>query len=87
MFRNKHLRIDQEKIERAKKILKAKTETEALNRALEWVIQKDQEGLQRRKIMKRMVELRGRLGKIGEDPAEWITLARKERTRSYDGGG
>ncbi len=83
MLRYKHLRLDQDKIERAKKILKAKTETEALDKALEKVIQEDRERIRRKKLMKSIIELRGRFGKMKEDSAEWVRLARKERTLSY----
>jgi hypothetical protein len=83
MLRYKHLRLDQDKIERAKRILKAKTETEALDKALERVIQEDRERLRRKKLMKSMIELRSRFGKMKEDSAEWVRLARKERTLSY----
>ena len=82
MFRYKHLRLDQEKIEKAKKIFKAKTETEAMDRALDNVIQRDQELLRRRRLMKRIIELRNNSGKMKEDPTEWIRLARKERNIS-----
>jgi hypothetical protein len=86
MFRYKHLRLDQDKIERAKKILKAKTETEALDKALAKLIQEDREKLRRRELLKRIIELRSSLGKIEEDSAEWVRSARKERTSSYDSG-
>ena len=82
MLRYKHLRLDQTKIEKAKKIFRAKTETEAMDRALENVIKGDQELLRRRRLMKRILELRKSLGKIREDPAEWIRLARRERNES-----
>lgn len=82
MLRYKHLRLDQEKIEKAKKILRAKTETEAMDRALENVIQEDQELLRRRRLMKRIFELRKNLGKIREDSSEWIRLSRQERDQS-----
>jgi len=48
MLRYKHLGLDQDKIERAKKILRAKTETEAMDKALEKVIEEDRERLRRR---------------------------------------
>jgi hypothetical protein len=86
MLRNKHLRLDQEKIEKVQKILKAKTETETLERALDRVIRGEQERLRKKRIMKRLIELRNSLGKIDEDSAEWIRLARKEKTPSYDRG-
>src|SRR4030042_4764385 len=79
MLRYKHLRLDQEKVEKAKEIFRAKTETEAMDRALENVIERDQELLRRRRLMKRILELRKSLGKTREDSAEWIRLARQER--------
>jgi hypothetical protein len=74
--------LDQEKVEKAKKIFRAKTETEAMDRALENVIERDQELLRRRRLMKRILELRKSLGNIREDSAEWIRLARQERNQS-----
>ena len=38
LVRHKHLRIDQLKLDRAKKVLSAATETEALDRALTLVV-------------------------------------------------
>ena len=84
MLRNKHLRLDQEKIERVKRILKANTETEALDKALDRLIQEDQERLSRRRIMNRILGLRRSLGRIEEDSAEWIRVARKERMRTRE---
>jgi hypothetical protein len=82
MLKYKHLRLDQGKIERAKKILKAKTETEAMDKALERILQEEKENFRRRNLMKRIIQLRNSLGKIKEDSGEWIRLARKERTLS-----
>ena len=82
MFRYKHVRLDQEKIEKAKRIFKAKTETEAMDKALDHVIQRDQELLRRKKLLKRVIELRNNLGKMKEDSAEWVRLARQERNIS-----
>jgi len=84
MLRNKHLRLDQEKIEKAKRILKAKTETEALDKALDRVIEDEREMRRRRNVMKRMIELRNSVGKLQEDSAEWVRLARQERAQSHD---
>jgi hypothetical protein len=36
--RHKHIRIDQEKLDKARKVLAAATETEALDRALAFVV-------------------------------------------------
>ncbi len=79
MLRYKHMRLHQKKIERAKTILKAKTETEAIEKALDMVLQKDQERIRKRKILKRMLEFRKSIGKLKEDSAEWVRLAREER--------
>jgi len=84
MIRHKHMRLDQQKIERVKKILKAKTEAEAMDKALDRVIQEDHERLRKRKVMKRIIELRSSLGKIQEDSAEWVRLARQERVVFHD---
>jgi cytochrome c-type biogenesis protein CcmH/NrfG len=86
MLKYKHMRLNQEKIERAKKILNAKTETEAMDKALDRVIQNEQDKSQRRKIMKRIIQLRNSLGKMPEDSAEWLKLARQERSLSHDSG-
>jgi hypothetical protein len=82
MLRYKHVRLDQEKIEKAKRIFKAKTETEAMDKALDHVIQRDQELLRRRRLLKRVIELRNKLGKMKEDSAEWVRLARQKRNIS-----
>jgi len=37
-MRHKHVRIDQTKLEKAKKILEARTDTEALDRALRVIV-------------------------------------------------
>lgn len=82
MFRYKHLRLDQEKVRKVKEIFRAKTETEAMDRALRNVLERDQESLRRRRLMKRILELRKSLGKIREDSSEWVRLARQERSPS-----
>jgi len=85
MLRFKHIRLEQDKIDRARKILGARTETEALHKALDKVILEDEKRKQRAKIVKQMVELRGRLGKRGEDSSEWIRVSRKERLEAHEG--
>ncbi|MBP1742447.1 MAG: hypothetical protein H6Q48_4740 [Deltaproteobacteria bacterium] len=85
MLRFKHIRLEQDKIDRARKILGARTETEALHKALDKVILEDQTRKQRAKIVKQMVELRGRIGKKAEDSSEWIRAARQERVETYEG--
>lgn len=85
MLRFKHIRLEQDKIDRARRILGARTETEALHKALDKVILEDEKRKRRAKIVKQMVELRGRLGKRVEDSSEWIQAARKERMEPYEG--
>jgi hypothetical protein len=79
MVRNKHLRLDQEKIAKARRILRAKTETETLDMALDRIIQEEQEKTKKRNLMKRILTLRNTLGKMEEDPADWVRAARRER--------
>ena len=86
VIRYKHLRLDQDKIGRAKRILKAKTETEAIDKALEKVVEENRERLRRRNLFKRIIELRNRIGKVQEDSAGWVRTARKERTLFNDRG-
>ena len=83
MMRYKHMRLDQEKIEKAKRILKAKTETEVMDKALDLVLQEDEEDIRKKKIMKRMIELRKDIGRVQEDSAEWVRLGRNERMVSH----
>jgi hypothetical protein len=47
MLRNKHVRLDQRKIEKAMKILKAKTETETMDKALDGVLERERERLRK----------------------------------------
>lgn len=86
MLKYKHIRLDQNKVQRAKRILNAKTETDALDKALDRVILEDKERLRRKKIVKRITDLRMNLGKMEDDPTLWIHMVREERTLSHDGG-
>jgi hypothetical protein len=86
MFKYKHMRLNQEKIDRVRKILGAKTETETLNKALDKVIQEDQRRIRRTKIIRQMMELRTHLNKTKEDTSEWVRIAREERAKSYESG-
>jgi hypothetical protein len=86
MLRYKHLRLNQDKISRVKEILNTRTETEALDRALDEVIRRDQERLRKRNVMRRIVQLRKTLGVSREDSAAWIRGAREKRMLSRDSG-
>ena len=83
MLRYKHLRLDQDKIEKAKKILQTKTETETINKALEKVVQGDRERQRKRNLLKRIIDLRNDIGMIREDSADWVRVARKDRSLTH----
>lgn len=84
-IKDKHIRLDQKKIERAKAILKAKTETEAIEKALELVISSDLDLHKRKECMKRILVRRDRLRIVEGDVADWIREGREERNRVYGG--
>jgi hypothetical protein len=84
-IKDKHLRLNQEKIEKVKKIIGAKTETEAIEKALNFLIERDAFINKRREIMRKIILRRERLGKIKGDVADWIAEGRKERERIYGG--
>lgn len=84
-IKDKHIRLDQKKIERAKAILKAKTETEAIEKALELVISSDLDLDKRKECMKRILVRRDRLRVVEGDVADWIREGREERNKVYGG--
>ena len=67
---HKHYRLDEAKIKRAQKVLKAGTETETLDRALEAVIAEDERNRLTREANERFVksgiEIRDVYGKLEE---------------------
>jgi len=81
--KDKHLRLDQEKIEKVKKISGAKTETEAIERALNLLIERDTFINKRREIVRRIIFRRERIGKIKGDVADYVVEGRRERERIY----
>lgn len=84
-IRDKHLKLDQRKIERAKAILHARTETETIEKALELVIARDMEVIKRKETMKRILARRNRLKAVKGDVADWIVKGRMERDKIYGG--
>ena len=86
MHRCKHMRLDQDKINRVKNVLKSKTETEAIEKALDRVIEGDRAQLQKKRILDRMIKLRTTIGKVHEDSADWVRSAREERLASHASG-
>jgi hypothetical protein len=84
MLRHKHIRLDQEKIDIVKKILAVETDTEAIDGALSKIIHESKETVRRRKIAGEMARLKTAVGEVKEDPAEWVRLAREERSSRHD---
>ncbi len=56
-IKDKHLKLDQKKIDRAKQILGAKTETETIEKALAMVIQQSSAVAERSKVVKRIEKM------------------------------
>lgn len=83
--RDKHVRLNQEKIEKAMVILKAKTETETIEKALELVIEADTLKEMRRKTAERILARRKKLRLVKGDVTDWIREGRRERDRLYGG--
>ena len=81
--KDKHLRLDQEKIEKVKKISGAKTETEAIEKALNLLIERDTFMNKRREIVRRIILRREKIGKIKGDVADYVAEGRRERERIY----
>jgi len=60
--RNKHLILDQTKLKRAQEVLGAKTETEAIERALDYVIDEDERNRRARATHDRFLRASSREG-------------------------
>lgn len=82
-IKDKHLRLDQKKIDAARRILGAKTETETIEKALEMLIQKEKSENKRKEVVCRILARRAKMKPIAEDTSEWIRKAREERDSRY----
>lgn len=83
--KDKHLRLDETKIKKAKAILKTKTETETIEKALEFVISTDTKTVQRNEISRSILMRKERLQTIKGDVADWVREGRTERDHLYGG--
>ncbi|MEK6582723.1 MAG: hypothetical protein AABY50_08875 [Nitrospirota bacterium] len=83
-IRDKHLKIDQRKIDRAKQILGLKTETETIEKALDIVIKKSAALAGRERVVKRILIRREKMKAIPGDVTDWIREAREERDKRYE---
>lgn len=81
--KDKHLKLDQKKIDMAKKILGVRTETETIEKALDMVIQKEKVESKRKEVVNRILARRAKMRPIPEDTAEWIREAREKRDKRY----
>ena len=83
IIKDKHLKLDQKKIDLAKQILGTKTETEAIEKALELVIQKEKAENKRKEVVDRILARRAKMKPIPENTADWIREAREQRDNRY----
>lgn len=80
-IKDKHLKLDQKKIDAAKRILGAKTETETIEKALEMLIQKEKAENKRKEVVDRILARRAKM-KIQGDAAELVRIGREERDKA-----
>lgn len=83
IIKDKHLKLNQRKIDMAKQILGVKTETETIEKALDIVIQKNAAVAEREKVVKRILARREKMKAIPGDLADLIRESREERDRRY----
>lgn len=83
--RDKHLKLNQGKIDRAKAILHARTETETIEKALDMVIAGDVTVARRKQVIDSILARRDRIAMVTGDVADWINEGRKERDKLYGG--
>ena len=77
--KDKHLKLDQSKIERVKLVLHARTETEAIEQALDMVIAGETEMQRRRDAAGRILARRKHIPPVKGDVAAWVREGRRER--------
>lgn len=80
-IKDKHLKLDQKKIDAAKRILGVKTETETIEKALEMLIQKEKAENKRKEVVDRILARRAKM-KIQGDAAELVRIGREERDKA-----
>ncbi len=83
--KDKHFKLDEAKIKRAKEILKARTETETIEKALEFVLAADMSIVKKNEVRMRILERRNKLSAVKGDVADWVREGREERNKTYGG--
>ena len=79
VVRDKHFKLDQKKLDMAKKILGTKTETGAIEKALDKLIQESTIEKQRKVVTESILNRRKRFKVIREDVSNWVRAGRQER--------
>jgi hypothetical protein len=83
--KDKHLKLDQTKIKKAQSILRVRTETETIERALDLVIATNTISVQRNDVLRSMITRRDRLKTVPGNVADWVQEGRAERDTVYGG--
>ena len=83
VVKDKHLKLDQKKINIAKQILGVKTETETIEKALDIVIQKNAALAEREKVVKRILARRKKMKAVPGVMTDWVREGREERDKHY----
>lgn len=79
MKTNKHLKLDQARIDLARRILRTRTETDTIHQALDRVIEAEEERSRKRRLFRKMIQLKKEIGLIPESTSQWLHWARSER--------
>lgn len=85
VVKDKHFKLDELKIKKAKEILKARSETEAVEKALELVITTHAAVVEKNEVFQRIITRRARMADIRGDVADWVREGREERNSMYGG--
>lgn len=83
--KDKHFKLDEAKIKKAKEILKARTETETIEKALEFVLATDLGIVKKNEVHMRILARRNKLSTVKGVVADWVREGREERNKMYGG--
>lgn len=83
LLKHKHLRLDQKKIDRARKVSGLKTETEVIEKALDILLERHDDMARRGKMVESVLKRRENMKPVTHDVSDWIREAREERNSRY----
>jgi hypothetical protein len=83
--KDKHLKLDQTKIKKAQAILRVRTETETVEKALDLVISTNTMSVRRNDVLRSIISRRDRLKAVQGNVADWVQEGRAERDKVYGG--